>query len=62
MDEDVAHARIAAQPSNSEQIKGATTVLSTLWTYDFTQRQVSRAWRYLHAYLEEAGNYKGNKL
>ncbi|XP_034242638.1 bifunctional coenzyme A synthase [Thrips palmi] len=60
--EDAARSRIAAQPSNSEQIKGATTILSTLWTYDFTQRQVIRAWKHLHNYLEEAGINKGNKL
>lgn len=62
MPEDAARARVEAQPTNREQIKGATTILSTLWTYDFTQRQVSRAWRFLHAYLEEEAvlNKKNN--
>lgn len=62
MSEEAAWARVSAQPGNAEQIKGATTVLSTLWTYDFTQRQVSRAWRYLHDYLEKESFCKGNKL
>ncbi|KAJ1527141.1 hypothetical protein ONE63_008674 [Megalurothrips usitatus] len=62
LDEDAAWARVSAQPPNVEQIIGATTVLSTLWTYDFTQRQVSRAWRHLHEYLEKEGFSQGNKL
>lgn len=62
LSEEAAWARVSAQPNNAEQIRGATTVLSTLWTYDFTQRQVSRAWRHLHTYLEKEGFITPNKL
>ncbi|KAK3909819.1 Bifunctional coenzyme A synthase [Frankliniella fusca] len=62
LSEEAAWARVSAQSSNAEQVKGATTVLSTLWSYDFTQRQVTRAWRHLHAYLEKEGFARGNKL
>ncbi|XP_026273775.1 bifunctional coenzyme A synthase [Frankliniella occidentalis] len=62
LSEEAAWARVSAQSNNAEQVKGATTVLSTLWSYDFTQRQVTRAWRHLHAYLEKESLAKGNKL
>jgi len=47
-----AAARIRAQPSNEEHVRLATVVLCTLWSYDFTQKQVAQAWIDLQKYLK----------
>lgn len=47
LSEEAAKLRIEMQPSNTEQVKEANVVISTLWSYEETLVQVERAWREL---------------
>lgn len=51
--EEEAKQRIAAQPSNIEQIAHANIVFSPFWSYDYTQGQIDRAWSLLEELLKE---------
>ncbi|KAL0838706.1 hypothetical protein ABMA28_016772 [Loxostege sticticalis] len=53
--EEEARQRIAAQPSNAEQIAAANIVFSPYWSYEYTQAQVDRAWDQLQEYLKSRG-------
>lgn len=44
LSEEEAEARIASQPTNSEQVEQANVVFSSLWRQEFTRKQVTRAW------------------
>ncbi|CAK9797021.1 Bifunctional coenzyme A synthase [Anthophora quadrimaculata] len=46
-----AQLRIQAQPSNLEQVNEANVVLCTLWSHDFTEEQVLKAWNELMLFL-----------
>ncbi|KAJ8679558.1 hypothetical protein QAD02_015345 [Eretmocerus hayati] len=39
-----AERRILVQPDNTEQVDNAHVVFSTLWSHNFTQQQVQKAW------------------
>ncbi|XP_064648373.1 bifunctional coenzyme A synthase-like isoform X2 [Lineus longissimus] len=47
MSEEEAMKRIDSQLSNTERVSQANVVLSTLWDYDVTQKQVEKAWELL---------------
>ncbi|XP_012537652.1 bifunctional coenzyme A synthase [Monomorium pharaonis] len=47
LSEEAAKLRIEMQPSNTEQVKEANVVISTLWSNEETLIQVERAWREL---------------
>lgn len=40
-----AESRLASQPANSEQVAIANVVFSTLWSVEFTRKQVDKAWK-----------------
>ncbi|XP_012273059.1 bifunctional coenzyme A synthase [Orussus abietinus] len=42
--EEEARLRIKSQPTNTEQINEAHVVISTLWSHEFTQQQIQKAW------------------
>lgn len=45
--EEAAKLRIEIQPSNTEQVKEANVVISTLWSHEVTLEQVEKAWKEL---------------
>lgn len=47
MAEKEARARIAAQMSNYERVQQANVVFCSLWDYEFTGKQVAKAWQML---------------
>ncbi|CAB3220678.1 unnamed protein product [Arctia plantaginis] len=51
LSEEEARQRVDAQPSNMEQIALANIVFSPYWSYDYTQKQIDRAWDQLQEYL-----------
>lgn len=53
LSEETAKMRIKLQPSNTEQVNEANVVISTLWNYDITQKQVERAWNELTTALSK---------
>lgn len=52
LSEDEAKKRIEAQPSNQEQVEHANIVFSPFWSYEYTQKQIDRAWEHLQEYLK----------
>ncbi|CAH0715414.1 unnamed protein product, partial [Brenthis ino] len=50
--EEEARQRIEAQPTNQEQVALANIVFSPFWSYEYTQRQIDRAWDQLQRYLD----------
>jgi phosphopantetheine adenylyltransferase/dephospho-CoA kinase len=53
LSEEEAKLRIQIQPDNTEQIKEANVVISTLWSHEITQKQVEKAWKELISALSE---------
>ncbi|EZA48353.1 hypothetical protein DMN91_008338 [Ooceraea biroi] len=51
--EEAAKLRIGIQPSNTEQVKEANVVISTLWSHEVTLEQVEKAWKELTSALLE---------
>lgn len=63
LSEEAAKLRIEMQPSNTEQVKEANVVISTLWSHEETLIQVERAWKELTTDLSKLQNkYKLYKL
>jgi phosphopantetheine adenylyltransferase/dephospho-CoA kinase len=48
LDEEEAKKRINAQLTNFERVQKANVVFCTLWDYEFTKKQVAKAWNMLH--------------
>lgn len=53
LSEEEAKARLASQPTNSEQVEQANVVFSSLWRHEFTRKQVTRAWTNLKDRLNQ---------
>jgi len=53
LSEEAAKLRIQIQPDNTEQVKEANVVISTLWSHEVTQKQVEKAWKELISALSE---------
>lgn len=53
LSEKEAEARLASQPTNSEQVEQANVVFSSLWRQEFTRKQVTRAWTALGERLNQ---------
>ncbi|KAH0948898.1 hypothetical protein HN011_006343 [Eciton burchellii] len=53
LSEEEAKLRIQIQPDNTEQIKEANVVISTIWSHEITQKQVEKAWKELISALSE---------
>ncbi|XP_050684664.1 bifunctional coenzyme A synthase isoform X1 [Leptidea sinapis] len=51
--EEQARQRIAAQPTNQEQVAIANVVFSPYWSYEHTQAQIDRVWTELERYLSD---------
>ncbi|KAJ8722181.1 hypothetical protein PYW08_004583 [Mythimna loreyi] len=45
--------RVDSQVSNLEHVAHANVVFSPLWSYEYTQRQVDRAWKQLEEFLDK---------
>ncbi|XP_011864166.1 PREDICTED: bifunctional coenzyme A synthase [Vollenhovia emeryi] len=56
LSEEAAKLRIEMQPSNTEQVKEANVVISTLWSHEETSIQVERAWGELTTDLNRLQN------
>ncbi|KAJ8731258.1 hypothetical protein PYW07_004422 [Mythimna separata] len=52
LSEEDAIKRVDSQVSNLEHVAHANVVFSPLWSYEYTQRQVDRAWKQLQEFLE----------
>jgi len=53
LSEEAARLRIQIQPDNTEQVKEANVVISTLWSHEITQKQIEKAWKELMTTLSE---------
>jgi len=53
LSEEAAKLRIQIQPDNTEQVKEANIVISTLWSHEVTQKQIEKAWKELISALSE---------
>lgn len=53
LSEEDARARLSMQISNTDQVKNAHVVLCTLWSYEYTQATVERAWALLCERLKQ---------
>lgn len=47
LSEQDARARLASQPANTDHVARANVVLCTVWSYEYTQQTVERAWQLL---------------
>ena len=50
--EEEAKSRINAQSSNYELVQNSNVVFCTLWSFDFTRKQVDKAWKSVQTFVK----------